>query len=418
MGDMLTQAEIDALLNGTSSSDDDDNVSDIASDEIGNNHSSGGSLSTQEIDALGEIGNISMGTSATTLFTLLSQKVTITTPNVTITTWEELSKSYSSQYVAVKVEYTDGLIGSNLLILKQDDVKIITDLMMGGEGAIVEGELSDLHLSAISEAMNQMIGSSATSMSSMFAKRIDISPPKAYMVSFEDGDPYGDFEVGEQLVRVAFKMVVGDLIDSEIMQLLPMKFAKELVDQLFNSSPKSEPEPQIQQPIIQQAPVQQPMMQPPPVQQPIMQQPMMQQPMMQQPMMQQPMMQQPMMQQQMQGYGFSGGYQEPQRARNSVSVQPAQFQAFDDGLSASEKKNIGLIMDLPLQVTVELGRTQKLIKDILEFGSGSVIELDKLAGEPVDILVNGKAIAKGEVVVIDESFCVRITDIIHPSKRL
>ncbi len=414
MGDMLTQAEIDALLNGTSSSDDDNDVSDIASDEMGNNHSSGDSLSTQEIDALGEIGNISMGTSATTLFTLLSQKVTITTPNVTITTWEELSKSYSSQYVAVKVEYTDGLIGSNLLILKQDDVKVITDLMMGGEGSIVEGELSDLHLSAISEAMNQMIGSSATSMSSMFAKRIDISPPKAYMVSFEDGDPYGDFEVGEQLVRVAFKMVVGDIIDSEIMQLLPMKFAKELVGQLFNSSnSKKEPEPQIQEPIIQQAPAQQPVMQPPPVQQQPVQQPVMQQPMMQQPMMQQPVMQQPM-----QGYGFGGGYQEPQRPRNSVSVQPAQFQAFDDGLSASEKKNIGLIMDLPLQVTVELGRTQKLIKDILEFGSGSVIELDKLAGEPVDILVNGKAIAKGEVVVIGESFGVRITDIIHPSKRL
>jgi flagellar motor switch protein FliN/FliY len=422
MGDMLTQAEIDALLNGTSSSDDDNNYNDIASDELGNNQSSGGSLSTQEIDALGEIGNISMGTSATTLFTLLSQKVTITTPNVTVTTWEELSKNYSSQYVAVKVEYTDGLIGSNLLILKQDDVKIITDLMMGGEGTIVEGELSDLHLSAISEAMNQMIGSSATSMSSMFAKRIDISPPKAYMVSFDSGDPYGDFEVGEQLVRVAFKMVVGDIIDSEIMQLLPMKFAKDLVSQLYNSSDnartKKEPEPQMQPPVMEQPPVQQPVMQPPPVQQQPVQQPMMQQPMMQQPMMQQPMMQQPMMQQPMQGYGFNGGYQEPQMGRNPVSVQPAQFQAFDDGLSASEKKNIGLIMDLPLQVTVELGRTQKLIKDILEFGSGSVIELDKLAGEPVDILVNGKAIAKGEVVVIDESFGVRITDIIHPSKRL
>lgn len=426
MGDMLTQAEIDALLNGTSSSDDDNDANDTASAEVVDNHSSNDSLSTQEIDALGEIGNISMGTSATTLFTLLSQKVTITTPNVTVTTWEELSKHYSSQYVAVKVEYTDGLIGSNLLILKQDDVKIITDLMMGGEGTVVEGELSDLHLSAISEAMNQMIGSSATSMSSMFAKRIDISPPKAYVVSFEDGDPYGDFEVGERLVKVAFKMVVGDIIDSEIMQLLPMKFAKELVGQLYNSSSsKSAAEPQTQQPAMQQPqvqppvqtpPMQQPMMQtPPPMQQPMMQTP----PPMQQPMMQMPSpMQQPMMQTPpMQGYGYTGGYQEPQRSRN-VNVQPAQFQAFDDGLSASEKKNIGLIMDLPLQVTVELGRTQKLIKDILEFGSGSVIELDKLAGEPVDILVNGKAIAKGEVVVIDESFGVRITDIIHPSKRL
>ncbi len=398
MGDMLTQAEIDALLNGTSSSEE-------SMDNTGDN-SSGDTLTTQEIDALGEIGNISMGTSATTLFTLLSQKVTITTPNVSITTWGELSQSYSSQYVAVKVEYTDGLIGSNLLILKQDDVKVITDLMMGGEGIKVEGELTDLHLSAISEAMNQMIGSSATSMSSMFSKRIDISPPKAFIVSFGSSDPYGEFEMDDVLVRIAFKMVVGNLIDSEIMQLLPMKFAKELVNSLLNSS-KSKAAPEPEAPVAPATPVSQPAMQ-----QPVMQQPVMQ------PVMQQPIMQQPMMQQPIQGYGYDMGYNEMQRPRNPVSVQPAQFQAFDDGLSASEKKNISLIMDLPLQVTVELGRTQKLIRDILEFGSGSVIELDKLAGEPVDILVNGKAIAKGEVVVIDESFGVRITDIIHPSKRL
>ncbi|EMS71511.1 flagellar motor switch phosphatase FliY [Ruminiclostridium cellobioparum] len=403
MGDMLTQAEIDALLNGTSSSDE-------STDNVGGAGSNDG-LSTQEIDALGEIGNISMGTSATTLFTLLSQKVTITTPNVSLTSWSDLSKSYSSQYVAVKVEYTDGLIGSNLLILKQDDVKIITDLMMGGEGVIAEGELTDLHLSAISEAMNQMIGSSATSMSSMFSKRIDISPPKAFVVSFGNGDPFGEFEMNDVLVKIAFKMVVGTLIDSEIMQLLPMKFAKELVNSLLNSEKaKAAPEPEM--PAAPQPQAQ------PAMQQPVMQQPVIQQPVMQQPVMQQPMMQQPMMQQPMQGYGYDMGYQDMQRPRNPVSVQPVQFQAFDDGLSASEKKNISLIMDLPLQVTVELGRTQKLIRDILEFGSGSIIELDKLAGEPVDILVNGKAIAKGEVVVIDESFGVRITDIIHPSKRL
>lgn len=409
MGDMLTQAEIDALLNGTSSSEEStDSVSEYSSDD---------SLSSQEIDALGEIGNISMGTSATTLFTLLSQKVTITTPAVSLTTWGELSQSYSSQYVAVKVEYTDGLIGSNLLILKQDDVKVITDLMMGGEGVKVEGELTDLHLSAISEAMNQMIGSSATSMSSMFSKRIDISPPKAFIVSFGSSDPYGEFEMDDKLVRIAFKMVVGNLIDSEIMQLLPMKFAKELVNTLFSSSKSAPAAPQSQPENIAPPPPP-PVTQQPVMQQPVMQQPVMQQPVMQPPVMQQPMMQQPMMQQPMQGYGFDGGYHDMQRPRNPVSVQPAQFQAFDDGLSAAEKKNIGLIMDLPLQVTVELGRTQKLIRDILEFGSGSIIELDKLAGEPVDILVNGKPIAKGEVVVIDESFGVRITDIIHPSKRL
>ena len=409
MGDMLTQAEIDALLNGTSSSDEPaDSFGEFGEDT---------SLSTQEIDALGEIGNISMGTSATTLFTLLSQKVTITTPSVTVTTWDELAKHYSSNFVAVKVEYTDGLKGSNLLILKQDDVKIITDLMMGGNGVANEGELSDLHLSAISEAMNQMIGSSATSMSSMFSKRIDISPPKAFVVNFGEGDPYGQFEINQKLVKVALRMIVGDLIDSQIMQLLPMEFAKNLVENLLDSSSTPKPaapnptpapaEPKIDA-YAQQQSVQ-------PAQQPMYQQPMQQ--MYQQPMQQ--MYQQPMQQM----------YQQPmqmppmtemheQRPRNPISVQPAQFQAFDDGLSAAEKKNIGLIMDLPLQVTVELGRTNKLIKDVLEFGTGSIIELDKLAGDPVDILVNGKAIAKGEVVVIDESFGVRITDIIHPSKRL
>ncbi len=417
MGDMLTQAEIDALLNGTSSSDEPaDSFGEFGEDT---------SLSTQEIDALGEIGNISMGTSATTLFTLLSQKVTITTPSVTVTTWDELAKHYSSNFVAVKVEYTDGLKGSNLLILKQDDVKIITDLMMGGNGVANEGELSDLHLSAISEAMNQMIGSSATSMSSMFSKRIDISPPKAFVVNFGEGDPYGQFEINQKLVKVAFRMIVGDLIDSEIMQLLPMEFAKNLVENLLDSSSTPKPaapnptpapaEPKIDA-YAQQQSVQ-------PAQQPMYQQPMQQ--MYQQPMQQ--MYQQPM--QQMYQQPMQQMYQQPmqmppmtemheQRPRNPISVQPAQFQAFDDGLSAAEKKNIGLIMDLPLQVTVELGRTNKLIKDVLEFGTGSIIELDKLAGDPVDILVNGKAIAKGEVVVIDESFGVRITDIIHPSKRL
>lgn len=404
MGDMLTQAEIDALLNGTSSTEE--------PEDFGGDFGEDAGLSGQEIDALGEIGNISMGTSATTLFTLLSHKVTITTPTVTVTKWRELSKQYSSQYVAVKVEYTDGLIGSNLLILKQDDVKVITDLMMGGEGNKLDGELTDLHLSAISEAMNQMIGSSATSMSSMFSKRIDISPPKAFLIDFGENDPYGQFEPDQKLVKVAFKMVVEGLIDSEIMQLLPMEFAKDLVNNLLSSTVTS--------PAPHSAPKAEPVQSAPPqtMQQPMYQQPM--QPQMQQSMYQQPMQpMQPMYQQPMQQpMGYDSGFYDQQRARNPVSVQPAQFQAFDDGFSAIEKKNIGIIMDLPLQVTVELGRTNKLIKDILEFGTGSIIELDKLAGEPVDILVNGKAIAKGEVVVIDESFGVRITDIIHPSKRL
>lgn len=390
MGDMLSQAEIDALLNGSS----------IGGGPPREEEPAG--LSSQEIDALGEIGNISMGTSATTLFTLLGQKVTITTPKVSVTNWEELSGEYPVPFVAVRVEYTHGLIGSNLLIIKEQDVKVITDLMMGGDGSNTAGELSDLHLSAISEAMNQMVGSSSTSMSSMFDKRIDISPPKAFTMKFGDGQSLLEFEGEQQIVKIAFKMIVGNLIDSEIMQILPVSFAKSLVDNLLHidtgsgtyavpETPKQQkPEMAAQQP---SAPQPQPQNRPP-------------------------------IQPQEPAYSQDYGYDQhiygpdPRQHKEPVNVQPAQFQSFDDNRIVLERKNISLIMDVPLQVTVELGRTQKLIKDILEFGPGSIIELDKLAGEPVDIMVNGKAIAKGEVVVIDESFGVRITDIIHPSKRL
>ena len=390
MGDMLSQAEIDALLNGSS----------ISSAPAVQEEEPAG-LSSQEIDALGEIGNISMGTSATTLFTLLGQKVMITTPKVSITNWDELSSQYPVPFVAVKVEYTHGLVGSNLLIMKEQDVKVITDLMMGGDGSNTSGELSDLHLSAISEAMNQMVGSSSTSMSSMFDKRIDISPPKAFAMKFGDGQKVLEFEGEQQIVKIAFKITVGTLIDSEIMQILPISFAKSLVDNLLNmdngsgvytipeSSKTQKPEAPRQQPEPQAQPQNRPPVQP----------------------------QAPAYSQDY-GYDQPAYAPDPRQRREPVNVQPAQFQSFDENRIVIERKNISLIMDVPLQVTVELGRTQKLIKDILEFGPGSIIELDKLAGEPVDILVNGKAIAKGEVVVIDESFGVRITDIIHPSKRL
>ncbi len=395
MGDMLSQAEIDALLNGSS----------FSSPATVENNSE--QLTSQEIDALGEIGNISMGTSATTLFTLLGQKVMITTPKVTVTTWEELSDNYPIPFVAVKVEYTHGLVGSNLLIMKEQDVKIITDLMMGGDGSNVGGELSDLHLSAISEAMNQMVGSSSTSMSSMFDKRIDISPPKAFMMHFSNGETYMDIDTSQKIVKIAFKITVGNLIDSEIMQILPISFAKNLVDNLLNmdtggdkyvvpETPKPrQPEPQRQQPAQPAPRPQQPAYG-----------------------YNAPSEQRAAAYEQEYEYDHPAPNDNRQRKEQPVNVQPAHFQSFDESKIILEKKNISLIMDVPLQVTVELGRTQKLIKDILEFGPGSIIELDKLAGEPVDILVNGKAIAKGEVVVIDESFGVRITDIIHPSKRL
>lgn len=423
MSDLLSQAEIDALLSGANFGEATPKE-DFVDQEV--------ELNAQEIDAIGEIGNISMGTASTALFTLLGQKVLITTPNVTILTWGELASNKVGSYVAVKTEFTHGLTGTNLLILKEEDVKIITDLMMGGDGSNVDGPITDLHLSAIGEAMNQMFGSAATSMASMINKRIEITPPKAFKTNLSKDD-FSDFNQSEKLVKVSFKMEIGSLINSEIMQLQPLKFAKEMVSGLLNVEEEAEPSgtvssqdyeneqnygyesvqqtaaavPQAAPEVFQQQvlPPQQPQVssapspEPPPAQFAGNYMP--------------PQQQQPP---QMSGHNpvhlNNSGHQSP------VNIQPVQFQSFDEGRNPAHKENIGLLLDVPLQVTVELGRTQRLIRDILEFAPGSIIELDKLAGEQVDILVNGKIIAKGEVVIIDESFGVRVTDIVQPSKRL
>ncbi|MGI6049961.1 MAG: flagellar motor switch phosphatase FliY [Acetivibrionales bacterium] len=402
MGDMLSQAEIDALLNGTSLEE--ESPAAEASTDIKPPQEL--LLNEEEKDALGEIGNISMGTSATTLYALLGQKVSITTPRVEETKWDEISRMFQEPYIAIKVQYTQGLMGYNLLILKEEDAKVITDLMMGGDGqGNVEATLNDLHLSAISEAMNQMVGSACTSLSSMFEKRVDISPPESSLVSSSDDVESIRIDKNSNIVAILFKLQVGDLIDSEIMQLLPIDFAKELASNLLKAEESKEPmaaPPSLDMPAT-----------PPPTHQP---------PVMGQPPQQQmpPQYQMPPMQQSYQAPQMPQFQAAPPRSeyQQPVNVQPVQFQTFDDSFINVEQKNIGLLMDVPLQIAVELGRTTKKIREILEFGQGSIIELDKLAGEPVDILVNGKAIAKGEVVVIDESFGVRITDIIHPSKRI
>lgn len=430
MDGMLSQDEINALLSGMGSGGDDAESTGTATvtDTPDNNSAEDSfTLTESEKDAVGEISNISMGTAATTLSSLLSQKVNITTPKVEVATWDDLSREYDRPCVMMQISYKEGLAGNNVLILKENDVKIITDLMMGGTGTANPDEpLSELHLSAIGEAMNQMMGSAATSMSSMFNRKIDISPPVANLVeTYNELDEGMPAFLNKPFVKVAFKMQIGDLIDSEIMQLYPKEFAQELLnmfmpssDDSANSQPASQPQAQ---PAASQAPVQQPAPQPQTqsVQQPDMgmQQPnMMGQAMPQQgmPMQGMPygygMPMQGMMGQAMPMQGMSmQGYAQPQ----DVNVAPAAFQPFATDVNPlSQKENIELIKDVPLEVTVELGRTTKSIKDILEFAPGTIVELNKIAGESVDVLVNGKYVAKGEVVVIEESFGVRITEII------
>ena len=381
MDGMLSQDEINALLSGMSS-----NVEEEVKDD--NNAQT---LTPEEIDAIGEIGNISMGSAATTLSALLNQKVTITTPSVTYSNWREVADSYEKPCVLLKISYIEGLSGDNVLILKEDDVKIITKLMMGMEPVVDEEPLSELHLSAIGEAMNQMMGTAATSMSSMMAKKIDITPPDVDLIDLKTNEGLEGI-LDKEFVKISFQMDIGDLIHSQIMQLYPFEFAKEVYNQFIGNMTGGASEP------VKEEPKAEPKANtfaPPPVSQA---------PNMGQPMMGQPMMGQPMM-----GQAGYGQYQQPMQ----VDVSQASFQPFaGDYVPNGQHENIDLIMDVPLEVTVELGRTNKSIKEILEFAPGAILELNKIAGEPVDVLVNGKHVAKGEVVVIEESFGVRISEII------
>lgn len=419
MDGMLSQDEINALLNGMSADDSADNETsetpqesnESASDNTPNTDKPE-ALSDTEKDAVGEISNISMGTAATTLSSLLNQKVNITTPRVEVADWDKLSRKYDRPCVMLQIRYKEGIDGNNVLILKERDVKIITDLMMGGTGNVDDGEeLTDLHLSAIGEAMNQMMGSAATSLSSMFNRKIDISPPIANIVeTYNEMDETLPQFLNDNFVIVAFKMQIGDLIDSEIMQLYPIDFAKELLTmfsidqeaQSDNSSASTEPTPAEQTAATA------------PQAATVPQQPMPD-------MSQQGMMQQGMPMQgmpygygmPMQGMPYGYGMPMQQAPVKDVNVSPASFQPFQADVNPLvQQENIDLIMDVPLEVTVELGRVSKSIKDILDFAPGTIVELNKIAGEAVDVLVNGKYVAKGEVVVIEENFGVRITEII------
>ena len=412
MDGMLSQDEINALLNGGGDSDSGDDSSAGASSTADIDDSL---ISEIERDAIGEVANISMGSSATTLFSLVNQKVNITTPVVSLARWENVLTEYERPCVFIQIKYTVGLDGSNILILKEHDVKVITDLMMGGDGSNTEGELGELHLSAISEAMNQMMGSSATSLSTMLGKMIDISPPEASLVDlteFKEGGDIAAFLSGT-FVKIAFRMQISDLVDSTIMQLYPIEFAKELCStflgaQLGEEPPAQEPAP-APAPAAPQAGMSQMDMSQMQAGMPQMDMSQMQMGMPQMGMPQMQMGMPQMMPQMQMGMPQMGM---PQMQPN-MSIQPAQFQNFAGGFNPNQpQENIDLIKDVPLEVTVELGRTAKSISDILDFAPGTIIELDKIAGEPIDVLVNGKFVAKGEVVVIEESFGVRVTEII------
>jgi flagellar motor switch protein FliN/FliY len=411
--EMLSQDEIDALLQGT----EDDPVTQT------NQNEEEEYLSPIEKDTLGEIGNISFGSASTALSTLLNQKVEITTPTVMVLKKENVRDEFPVPYVGIQVSYTQGFTGSNLLVMQLGDAAIIVDLMLGGDGSNPSDLMDEIHLSAVQEAMNQMMGSAATSMSTVFNKRVDISPPSIEIIDIQHGQGMEKIPNEDLLVKISFQLKVGNLIDSSIMQMIPLDFSINLVEELLNPGQATS----AQSPAVKQeqsradstyskpdrgsssidyqgasafnqntaaaatVPFGYPAQAQEPFEQPVV----------------------PFQHQRAQHMGTRlQGLEQP-------NIQPAIFSNFaQQQPQVTETKNLDMLLDIPLQVTVELGSTKKSVKEILELSAGSIIELDKLAGEPVDILVNNRLVAQGEVVVIDENFGVRVTDIISQSDRL
>lgn len=359
-------------------------------------------LTETEMDALGEVGNICMGSAATTLSMLLNQKVSITSPRITISTLEELFNSFIKPHMTIHVRFTEGISGFNLLIMKVHDANVLADLMMGGEGVSVSEEIDEIGMSAASEAMNQMIGSASTSMAQMFNRTVNISPPetKVYYSSEEPNIP--EFGVDGPVVVVWFNMKIGEILDTQIMQVMGFDTAKEeagLILGEFVTPPTDAPPPEALTAQIDEEfaggpdewvtsaglneindmePGPEPFFEPvrqyePPA-------------------------------------GAAVSHPSPAVRQAPQRAEPAAY--------GYDQQRLDLILDIPLKVTVLLGRTRWPIKDILGLAPGSVVELQSLVDEPVEILVNGTLVATGEVVVVNENFGVRISNIIGPRERI
>ena len=370
----LSQEEIDSLLNGNVVDNIDDKEPELISDI--------------EKDLLGEIGNISMGSASTALYQLTNKQVNITTPRVNVTTLRKIKDSFNYPNIILDVEYTSGIIGRNILIMQTKDAAVIANLMMGGDGIVNTTELSEIEISAVQEAMNQMIGSAATSMATMFSREVNISPPKSKIWKTITETITEEIPEDDPIVEVKFDLTIEGLLNSSMMQILPIETAKKIVAimtgeeeqeeaavtseveiepekiEVYNNAPAdiNEKSINIEEEVREEINI--------------------------------------------------------KRDENPIEVHKASFGELKQGNVGESHRNLDLILDVPLNISVVLGRTKKSIKEILDLSTGSLIELDKLAEEPVEILVNGKKIAFGEVVVVDENFGVRITSIVSSAERI
>ncbi|HBX23677.1 MAG TPA: flagellar motor switch phosphatase FliY [Desulfotomaculum sp.] len=334
------------------------------------------SLTAEEIDALGEIGNISMGSAATTLSQLLNKRVLITSPTVTTTNKNSFLKGFNMPYLVIKIKFKQGFEGYNVLIIKQQDAIVMANLMMGGDGTDLPEEISEMEISAASEAMNQMIGTASTSLADLLGTNINIAPPETSLVK-EAAKLEIDLPFTDPIVVISFRMNIENLLDTNIMQVIDLPTAREQSELLWKSFSGLDDDEETDianeeagsttelQEIILDTPEE-------------------------------------------------NAYTEP--ATPQTLYQMPSYSGTPAPQVDQDKLN--LLLDIPLTVSVVLGRTQKPIKDVLQMTPGAIVELETLVGEPVEILVNGKLVARGEVVVVNENFGVKITNIISARDRI
>ena len=353
MSEALSQEEIDMLLNGNASAPAEEPVE---------------SITKAQQDIIGEVGNISMSQAATTLSTNLNHQVKITTPRVSTTTFKQIIKESATPKVATTVEFKEGLVGTNLLMIDMNDAAVIADLMMGGSGDVQAAELTELELSAVKEAMNQMIGAASTAMATMLGRAIDILPPNVLVLDEDNVNAHEELINNTGTVcKIAFDLDVEGILHSEIMQVFTLDTVALIEDLVMNDTAEVLQGRQPEEVKTEQAPVVE---------------------------------------------------SQPAQPAEKVSVSTPQFPELSAKDSEKATKNLDLIMDVPLDFSVVLGESRKTIKDILSLGTGSVVELNKMTDEPLEIYVNGKLIAEGEVVVINESFGIRITNILSKEQRV
>lgn len=395
MSDSLSQEEIDALMNGNGSKEgalksqeneskaqdskeNEEKVEESSDDKNKELNPMVAAMDDQaKRDLIGEVGNISMSQAATTLSSILNHRVTITTPRVTKVTFSELIDGIKAPKVATTVKFKEGLVGANLMLLEVHDANVIANLMMGGDGTPENEDFTELELSAVAEAMNQMIGSAATSMATMINRKVDILPPEVNLWKEPNKVDY-DFIVKDEVIYViSFSLNVDGLVQSEIMQIFTETMVNDiatamLADKATVINNRKNNEKELAEESIETNTTVQPQKS-----------------------------------------------ESKNAIEKKVEINTPQFQELNpDTPNTGKGDNLELIMDIPLNLSVVLGRSKKAVRDILSFNTGSVIELDKLTDEPLEILLNGKLIATGEVVVINDNFGVRITDILSPKKRI